>query len=1205
MFDSADFGEISEESRQLYESLPCGLALYDDSREGKLLFVNSQGCRFFGFDDWESLVQKGKPNLSDYVHIEDIPYVRKINRKMIAEGGQDKAEYRIIRADNTIRNVAADLSLSKCRDGSSFFTMSFVDITEEVLHPKEQAQTERLYKTLMENMPGGIVVLEYDRSRQKLHVRYCSEQVASLFGYSSDAILEKASDTPLDLVYHDDKALVNAAINNMVNFGTGIDLTFRILHADNELHYVSLHCLISENNDDKLEIYAIFTDADFQKKAEKNFYAQQKKINLLVEESDINFWEYDVTNNLATPQPRHMISTAYPIVYEDFPESFLKAGYVHPDSIENFRKLHTRIKRGARSAEAVIQFITGPDQTEWRRIKYVSLPDVNGNIHIAAGKSTDVTEQKEMERLFYAELAHQQSPGTQGLVSSLRANITRNIIGSVNNGAPTGIYSDLSFGGFIETVSRQIVDDDKRAEYVQLFSPDALLARYRAGDRYLSLEFRMREALGKTEIRWAETNLRLIEEPVSGDISAFMYLYDIDDKKTQEAVLLRMSTVNYDFLGIVDLESETYRSLWHKISEDNISVQTAAYSSEAVNIFMRLVPEEYKVPFREKSSLQTIKENLEHSSVYAFSFPVVLPDGTELQKKWQFLYLDDTKLQLIVYRNDITAIYQEEQRQKSNLRMALISANQANAAKTNFLSQMSHEIRTPMNAILGMTALASENINDVEYVKDCISKVELSANYLLSLINDILDMSRIESGKIAITNEITDFSKFLEGIYTIIQTQADQRGLIFQHEIDPSVQKFYLCDETKLQQILINLLGNSIKFTPVGGTVSLKIRQEWQENNSAMMIFEVSDTGIGISEETLPHIFDPFVQENTGFTSAYGGTGLGLAISRNLITLMGGVINVTSEKGKGSVFTIALKLKIAEDGTAEKSAVGITDDDVKILSGVNILFVGKSSFFRFAKPSPLERLGAKISKVSSVIEAAYKFHRKDRTLRHTLIVLDGTELTLGVLEQVKFIRSALGKECYLALAVDSPTNRKYQPAIIAGADFLVNTDSSCESFAEQVAELITMHSSVKKADSETGEKSEKEFDFTGKRFLLAEDHPLNIEVGKRLLQSRNASVDVAENGLIAINMFCSKPEHYYDAILMDIRMPEKDGITATKEIRALSRADAATIPIIAMTANAFDEDVAIAKNAGMNAHLAKPIEPMLLFRTLAHYIEEN
>ncbi len=1200
MIDSADFVEIGEESRQLYESLPCGLVLFDDSRDGKLLFMNTQGCRFFGFDDWNAMIQKGRTNLADYVHIEDIPFVRKISRKMIAEGGSEKAEFRIIRADNTIRNFAANFSLSENSDGASRFTMSFVDITEEVLHPKEQAETERLYKTLMENMPGGIVVFEYDRSRQKLHIRYCSEQVASLFGYSSDAILEKAKDSPLDLIYHDDKPLVNSAINNMINFGTKIDLTFRILHADNELHYVSLNCLVSENSD---EIYAIFTDADFKKRAEKNFYAQQKKINLLVEESDINFWEYDVTNNLATPQPRHMISTAYPIVYENFPESFLKAGYVHPDSIENFRKLHTRIKRGARSAEAVIQFITGPDQTEWRRIKYVSLPDVNGNVHIAAGKSTDVTEQKEMERLFYAELAHQQAPMSQNLVSSLRANITRNIIGSVNNGAPTGIYSDLSYGGFIETVSKMIVDEDRRAEYVQLFSPDSLLTRYRAGDRHFSMEFRLLMPTYRNEIRWMEANLRLIEEPVSGDVSAFMYLYDIDGEKTQEAILKRMSTVNYDFLGIVDLESETYRSLWHKKSEDSISVQTVPYSPDTINVLMRLVPEEYRIDFREKSSIQTIRENLEHSSVYAFSFPVILPDGTELQKKWQFLYLDDSKRQLIVYRNDITAIYQEEQRQKANLRTALVSANQASAAKTDFLSRMSHEIRTPMNAILGMTSIATEHIYDIEQVKDCLSKVELSANYLLSLINDILDMSRIESGKVVITNGRTDFSKFLEGIYTIIQTQADQRGLTFLHEIDPSVQKFYLCDETKLQQILINLLGNSIKFTPAGGTVSLKIRQKWQENDSAMMIFQVCDTGIGISEESLPHIFEPFVQEHTETTSVYGGTGLGLAICRNLVTLMGGSIHATSEKGKGSVFTISMKLEVAADQSAGRSGAYRMSREGKILSGLNIIFVGNRGLFSFAKPSQLERLGAKTGKVGSVIDAAYRFRRQDRSLCHTLIILDGTEHTLDVLEQVKFIRSALGKECYVALVVDSEKNRKYQPAIIAGADFLVDADSSCEDFAKKITERITETSSLKKETYEGArEKKGKDFDFTGKRILLAEDHPLNIEVGKRLLQAKNATVDVAENGLIAVNMFCSKPEFYYDAILMDIRMPEKDGITAAREIRAMSRADSGTVPILAMTANAFDEDVAITKNAGMNAHLAKPIEPALLFRKLSEFL---
>ena len=435
----------------------------------------------------------------------------------------------------------------------------------------------------------------------------------------------------------------------------------------------------------------------------------------------------------------------------------------------------------------------------------------------------------------------------------------------------------------------------------------------------------------------------------------------------------------------------------------------------------------------------------------------------ETKKNTEYrLNIEKNEAELKVKNEEIQhRIHLQEQleNQSRALSDALNAAEEANKAKTVFLSNMSHEIRTPMNAIIGLDNIALNDPETPEKTKDYLAKIGASADHLLDLINDILDMSRIESGKIVLSNEKFSLFKLLESINTMFYGQCEENHIKYNCNISEDINEYYIGDNMKIRQILINILGNAVKFTKEGGYVELSVIKKASYGNKTTIEFTVKDNGIGMSSEFIPHIFDAFAQEDNSNTNKYGSSGLGLAITKNIVELMNGTIDVESEKGKGSAFTVTLTLDNAESME--------TDNNKDELSGN---------------------------------EAPDYSSLKDR------------------------------------------------------------------------------------------------------RVLLAEDVEINTEIMMMILDSQGIKAEHAENGKVAFKMYTEHPEGYYDAILMDIRMPEMDGLEATAAIRNLDRKDSKTIPIIALSANAFDEDVQRSLQAGLNAHLTKPVQPEDLFNTLINLI---
>ena len=527
---------------------------------------------------------------------------------------------------------------------------------------------------------------------------------------------------------------------------------------------------------------------------------------------------------------------------------------------------------------------------------------------------------------------------------------------------------------------------------------------------------------------------------------------------------------------------------------------------------------------------------------------------------------------------------------QENLKDALEAAEQANKAKTIFLSNMSHEIRTPMNAIIGLDTIALNDPDISQKTREYLTGIGDSAEHLLNLINDILDMSRIESGRMILKNEEFSFSKLLEYVNTMISGQCAEKGLDYQCYINGQVDDYYIGDSMKLRQVLINILGNAVKFTPAGGKIDMTVERTAQYDGKSTLKFVISDTGIGMSKEYLPHLFDAFTQEAGSGSNQHGSSGLGLAITKNIVEMMNGNIEVESEKGKGSTFTVVLTLMDSDRQREENDGIELQ------LHEMTVLIVDDDPVAREHARLVLEKAGIASEIAGSGEEAVRMVQlRHARREPYNLILVDWKMPDMDGVETTRRIREIVGNESAIIILTAYKWDDVLDEAVQAGVDSFIAKPLFATNLLEEFKEAIRRKGAV-------GTKDAVSVDLSGRRILLAEDVEINAEIMKMVLQMRGMETEVAENGRIAVDLFASHPEDYYSAILMDMRMPEMDGLEATRTIRALDREDAKTIPIIAMTANAFDEDVQRSLQAGLNAHLSKPVKPDALFETLESFI---
>ena len=775
---------------------------------------------------------------------------------------------------------------------------------------------------------------------------------------------------------------------------------------------------------------------------------------------------------------------------------------------------------------------------------------------------------------------------------------------AIRNALSHARYTDTK----TEYVATMVVPEDQERMQEQISLP-YILKQFETKEQF-SVNFIRALATGP---RYYRIDLGRVRMP-DGTIGVMMGFKDVDEGVRQNIALqeelLAKERQRQELDSMITAMASDYRSVYHVVLDTDDAVCYRADPNDPDQFpegthfsFLKAfteygekhVAEEYRAGFLAFVSPDNIRKALEKEAIIAYRY-LARRNGTEYYEMLRMAgvrHPQDREDHIVhavgVGFTIIDSEMRESMAKNRALKEALAAAEQASKAKTAFLSNMSHEIRTPMNAIIGLNNIAMNDPTASDRVREYLTKIGASAQHLLGIINDILDMSRIESGRMVIKHGEFSFAKALEQVNTIIGGQCRDKGLHYECRTTGKIDDYYVGDGMKLRQVMINILGNAVKFTPEGGSVTFLIEEGPRFDRNATLKFIVQDTGIGMSREYLPKIFDAFSQEDSSSTNKYGSTGLGMPITRSIVELMNGHIEVESEKGVGTTFTVTVTLgesnrrsgRLDEDGfKPDELSVLVIDDDPIALEHAQIV---------------LGQVGVSCETVSSGAEALDLIRlRHARRESYNLVLVDWRMPEMDGVETSRHIREIVGNETPIIILTSFNWDDIADEARAAGVDTFVPKPLFAGNVLDEFREAFKRKNEALAVNRASLE---------GRHVLLAEDVAVNAEIMVMVLSMREIDVDVAENGRIAVERFASHPEGYYDAVLMDMRMPEMDGLEATKHIRAMDRADAKRVPIIALTANAFDEDVQRSLQAGLNAHLSKPVEPKALFDTLESLIQ--
>lgn len=655
-------------------------------------------------------------------------------------------------------------------------------------------------------------------------------------------------------------------------------------------------------------------------------------------------------------------------------------------------------------------------------------------------------------------------------------------------------------------------------------------------------------------------------------------------KETQKrmGIITALGTA-YESLMLLDLEKNTVETLKAVPGEEQYKRIRTMRREEMLRRTEAVVAEPYRAEYLEFVDATTMTARLKGHTSLVFT-------GRTVNDLWFTTLLipqrtddDGNVTAVLVATRDATAEKQAEKEQQDALRSALAAAEHANKAKTVFLNSMSHDIRTPMNAILGFTALATTHLDNAELVKDYLQKISVSGQHLLSLINDVLDMSRIESGTIKLDNAPVHLPDVLHDLRTIIQGNISAKQLDLYVDTQDIQHEDIITDKLRLNQILLNIVGNAVKFTPAGGTINIRVTEKpCPRSGCTTFVFSVKDNGIGMSPEFQQHVFDSFAREQTATRSGIQGTGLGMAITKNIVDMMGGTITLKSEQGKGSEFTVTLDCKISKTKTKSQP--------IPELRGARALVVDDDAQTCMSVSKMLRQIEMTADWTTSGKEAilrAQEAHEQGRDFK--VYIIDWLMPDMNGIETVRRIRKVIEPGTPIIILTAYDWSDIEQEAREAGVTAFVGKPL----FMSELRAVLT-HTQTEPQPMQMPQHA----GYAGKKVLLVEDNALNREIATAILEQAGLQVDSVEDGTDAVARMNTAAEDQYDLILMDVQMPRMDGYTATRKIRAMENPRKANIPIVAMTANAFDEDRKKAFAAGMNAHVAKPIDMAVLSHTL-------
>lgn len=740
-----------------------------------------------------------------------------------------------------------------------------------------------------------------------------------------------------------------------------------------------------------------------------------------------------------------------------------------------------------------------------------------------------------------------------------------------------------------ELVNREFDYTKISHTYVQEYVYPADLEKW---DAYLSLEslramaasgcrknkFDMRFYNNRFGFEWHEAFVTILTDSSGQPDRAILTSRYVNNFRKAHIVETAVQT-EYDYVVYIEADTNSYVMYTsnHESGTPVPPIASSNYEHEVAEFHRLYVPEEEREALTNHLSIQNVLSVLENSREYVI-FCKVMENGVYRDKKLRFSYLDREKKILLLTRTDIMEV-REEKRQKQLLQDALQVAKSANEAKSDFLSRMSHDIRTPMNAIIGMTAIAGMNLDDPARVSDCLKKITTSSKLLLSLINEVLDMSKIESGRIMLSSEEFDLGDLLQSIVSMVQTSVNQKQHDFQIHLHQIKHEKLVGDVQRIQQVLLNLLTNAIKYTPDGGKITLGVKEIMIPNKDyGMFEVTVTDNGIGIESNFIDRIFEPFERAEDAKIRNIQGTGLGMAISRNIAQMMNGNIHVESEYGKGSVFTFTMQVKLQEqdifdsDRLRDLPVLVVDDDEISCESACRCI----------------DEIGMKSEYVLSGEEAVEKVKQAHDEIRDFFaVIVDMIMPGIDGIETADRIRKYVGRDIPIIILSAYDFQPYETKARMVGIDGFISKPLMKSKLFYLMKTLVTKDE-LKKAPAAT--KNSPLGNFSGRRILVVEDNELNREIASVLLGDTGAFIEEAENGKIALEKIQVSAPGYYDLVFMDIQMPVMNGYDSTRAIRALNRPDLFRLPIIAMSANAFSEDIQMSLDIGMNGHVAKPID---------------
>ncbi|MEG2699617.1 MAG: ATP-binding protein [Hungatella sp.] len=1051
--DISEERKANHEIMQIYNNIPGAVFRCKFDADWTVISANDGLFEFVGYTR-EEFAAMGN-TMSAIIHPEDLPEVLPAISAQLATGTTSvEHEERLICKDGTVKWILLRGQLLEDGEENRFFYCIFVDITEQKKARFELAQTQQKLTAAIEQ--AGFAYWEYDIVHNRAYLNPISTTE-----YALDEVIENYPESvyKAGVIHPDSIALYDSLIQIVRNGGSTARADIKTIDAKGISTWkrVRFTTLFDEHHK---PFWAVATAESIN-----DYKALEQRFATVLEQNHIDTWMYDIKR--CTIIQNHNTEGVYGvhnIEIPNIPEHLIEQKLCHPEDAELFREFYRKLHLGEPQVSVTVRLWDIRVQSYiWKHCTYTILPNRDREPIYALGSAVEMTDQMEAKQKYDDAMKYRYSSLSENVIIAGHCNVTRNVILEVED--KTGLDVEHRFGmvreEFYRGIASLIPNEEQQQIFCRTFFNENVKNSFALGitQHHYDCTINLGPEKG---IRWVSTHVDTALQPESNELIGFLTVTDVSASKMQEQVLDSVIQFDYDYVAHLNLHSNVM--VFYNSRNQRTQFQDYQYGVPyPYTDVIRHMAEDYltegeKTYYLMHMSIEHVMQQLQDQDSYEFTYHLRESEDEIRTKQVRFAVHDRAAGIMIFSRADVTEMLAQQEKQKIALSESLEIAQQANLSKSKFLASMSHDIRTPMNAIVGMCNLAIEDEHDVQQVHESLQVIQQSSALLLSMITDILDMNRIESGKMLLTSERFSFAEQMKIAAGRVRALAGKKHqkIEFYSDIQHDCCSG---DITRIHRVMDNILANALKFTPEGGTVVYRLTESELENKKlGLYRFEITDTGIGITAEQQQYIFEPFYRVQNPMISHVEGTGLGLSIVKSIVDYMGGTISVHSIIGSGTTFVIELPLRFAQN-------------------------------------------------------------------------------------------------------------------IVQG-----------------------------KADPED---LEAPVDLSGACVLLCEDHPMNQLVAKRILEKSGISVTIANNGEIGCETFFQSAPGTFDAILMDIQMPIMNGYEATRAIRNSSHVHAKTIPIIAMTANAFTEDIQKSMDAGMDAHLAKPFEPKQLYDTLAECIQPD